>query len=77
MTKVLMQKTVFDGKVYHRAGQIVEIKDELAKFYYSRGFAFELKEEIIDELIEMEEEEKQEKAEIETKEQKVPKRKTK
>jgi len=77
MTKVLMQKTVFDGKVYHRAGQIVEIKDELAKFYYSRGFAFELKEEIIDELIEMEEEEKQEKAEIETKEQKVSKRKTK
>ena len=77
MTKVLMQKTVFDGKTYHRAGQIVEIKDELAKFYYSRGFAFELKEEIIDELIEMEEEEKQEKAGIETKEQKVSKRKTK
>lgn len=77
MTKVLMQKTVFDGKVYHKAGEIVEIKDELAKFYYSRGFAFELKEEIIDELIELEEEEKQEKAEVETKELKVSKRKTK
>lgn len=77
MTKVLMQKTVFDGKVYHKAGQIVEIKPELAAFYYSRGFAFELKEQIIEELEEIEAEEKEEKPAIETKEQKVSKRKTK
>lgn len=77
MTKVLMQKTVFDGKVYHKSGQIVEIKDELAAFYYSRGFAIEIKEQIIEELEEMETEQKEEKPAIETKEQKVSKRKTK
>lgn len=77
MTKVLMQKTVFDGKVYHKSGQIVEIKDELAAFYYQRGFAVELKKEIIQELEYMEAEEKEEKPAIETKELKVYKRKTK
>ncbi len=77
MTKVLMQKTVFDGKVYHKSGQIVEIKDELAAFYYQRRFAVEIKEQIIDELEEMEAEQKEEKPAIETKELKVSKRKTK
>lgn len=72
-----MQKTVFDGKVYHKAGEIVEIKDDLAAFYYSRKFAFELKEDVVQQLGEIEAEEKEEKPVIETKELKVSKRKTK
>lgn len=39
MAHVIMKKTVYDGKVYHRAGESVEITDEKAKMYIERGYA--------------------------------------
>lgn len=42
MEKVLMKKTVHDGKVYHRAGELVEVKPEVAKWYLEKGFAVKL-----------------------------------
>lgn len=68
-----MLKTVYDGKVYHKSGQDVDVSNDIAKWYFEKGFAQEIK---IDEpTIEIT---KEEKAEIETKEEKkVYKRKTK
>lgn len=39
MAHVIMKKTVYDGKVYHRAGESVEITEEKAKMYIERGYA--------------------------------------
>jgi len=70
--KVKMIKNVYDGKVYHKAGQQVDITNDVATWYFSQGYAEKIH---IDEpTIEIV---KEEKAEIETKEEKVSKRKTK
>jgi len=42
MAKVLMLKTVYDGKVYHKDGEQVEISEEKFKSYIERGFAKEI-----------------------------------
>lgn len=67
-----MLKNVYDGIVYHKAGQEVDVTNDVAKWYFDKGFAVEFK---IDEpTIEI----KEEKAQIETKEEKkVYKLKTK
>jgi predicted GNAT family acetyltransferase len=54
MAKLLMSKTVFDGKVYHKAGEIIEVKPEVEKWYLGKGFAKKLDDKIIDELEEIE-----------------------
>lgn len=41
--KVKMIKTVFDGKVYHKAGQEVDITNDVAKWYFNNGYAEEIK----------------------------------
>jgi hypothetical protein len=53
MAKLLMSRTVFDGKVYHRAGNIVEVKPEVEKWYLDKGFANKIDEKIIEELEEI------------------------
>lgn len=73
MAKVLMLKTVYDGKVYHKAGEKVEISEEKFKSYIERGFAKEFvvewedKNQIIDSPVQV--------PTIETKEQKFKKKK--
>lgn len=68
-----MLKTVFDGITYHKSGQDVDVSNDTAKWYFDKGFAQEIKtDEPTIEIV------KEEKAEIETKEEKkVYKRKTK
>lgn len=65
MIKLQMKKTVYDGKVYHKANEIVEVTDEKAKMYIERGYAFAHKEPK-PEIVETKEE-----VSVETKEQKV------
>lgn len=52
MEKVLMKKTVHDGKVYHRAGDLVEVKPEVAKWYLEKGFAVKLSPKVEEAVIE-------------------------
>lgn len=52
MEKVLMKKTVHDGKVYHRAGELVEVKPEVAKWYLEKGFAVKLSPKVEEAVIE-------------------------
>lgn len=52
MEKVLMKKTVHDGKVYHRAGELVEVKPEVAKWYLDKNFAVKLSEKVEADVIE-------------------------
>lgn len=54
MGKLLMSRTVFDGKVYHKAGNIVEVKPEVEKWYLEKGFAYKFDDKIIEELEEIE-----------------------
>lgn len=72
MENVLMKKTVHDGKVYHRAGELVEVKPEIAKWYLDKGFAVKLSPKIEEAVIEdlQEPEIKIEAETIETKEEK-------
>lgn len=79
MEKVLMKKTVHDGKVYHRAGELVEVKPEVAKWYLEKGFAVKLSQKIEEAVIEdlQEPEIKVEAEAIETKEEKKVYRKRK
>jgi len=78
MGKLLMSRTVFDGKVYHKAGNIVEVKPEVEKWYLEKGFAYKFDDKIIEELEEIEEVEVMPEPEvIETKEEKKVYRKRK
>jgi hypothetical protein len=79
MEKVLMKKTVHDGKVYHRAGELVEVKPEVAKWYIEKNFAVKLSEKVEAAVIEdlQEPEIKIEADTIETKEEKKVYRKRK
>jgi ribosomal protein L9 len=81
MEKLLMKKTVYDGKIYHKAGELVEVSNEVAKWYLGKNFAAKLDSKIVEELEEMEAEiEKESEAiesEIETKEEKKVYRKRK
>lgn len=79
MEKVLMKKTVHDGKVYHRAGELVEVKPEVAKWYLDKGFAVKLSPKVEKAVIEdlQEPEIKIEAETIETKEEKKVYRKRK
>lgn len=51
MAKVLMLKTVFDGNIYHRAGQKIEINGETLKMYLQRNYATEIQEKIESETV--------------------------
>lgn len=77
MEKLLMKKTVYDGKVYHKAGELVEVKSDVAKWYLDKNYAAKLDQKIVEELEEMESEPEQIEAEIETKEEKKVYRKRK
>lgn len=79
MEKVLMKKTVHDGKVYHRAGELVEVKPEVAKWYLEKNFAVKLSEKVEADVIEdlQHPEIKIEAEAIETKEEKKVYRKRK
>ena len=78
MAKLLMSRTVFDGKVYHKAGNIVEVKPEVEKWYLDKGFANKIDEKIIEELEEIENAPEEVEPEvIETKEEKKVYRKRK
>lgn len=78
MGKLLMSRTVFDGKVYHKAGNIVEVNSETEKWYLQKGFAYKFDDKIIEELEEIEETEIANEPEvIETKEEKKVYRKRK
>jgi hypothetical protein len=79
MEKVLMKKTVHDGKVYHRAGQLVEVKPDVAKWYLEKNFAVKLSEKVEADVIEdlQHPEIKIEAETIETKEEKKVYRKRK
>jgi len=61
MAHVIMKKTVYDGKVYHRAGESVEITDEKAKMYIERGYATEIAEKVVETKEEIPAETKEEK----------------
>ena len=77
MEKVLMKKTVHDGKVYHRAGELVEVKPEVAKWYLDKNFAVKLSEKVEKAVIEDLQHPEIEVEEIETKEEKKVYRKRK
>lgn len=77
MEKLLMKKTVYDGKVYHKAGELVEVKSDVAKWYLEKNYAAKLDQKIVEELEEMESEPEQIESEIETKEEKKVYRKRK
>ena len=61
MAQVIMKKTVYDGKVYHRAGESVEITDEKAKMYIERGYATDVVEKAVETKEEVPAETKEEK----------------
>jgi hypothetical protein len=81
MGKLLMKKTVYDGKVYHKAGELVEVSGNIEKWYLEKNYAAKLDNKIVQELEEMEAEIESEteeiQAEIETKEEKKVYRKRK
>ncbi len=81
MGKLLMKKTVYDGKVYHKAGELVEVSGPIEKWYLEKNYAAKLDNKIVQELEEMEAEIESEteeiEAEIETKEEKKVYRKRK
>lgn len=68
MAKVIMKKTVYDGKIYHKAGETVEISDEKLKFYLERGYAYKVE---VPKAIERSEPETKEEIPAETKEEKI------
>ena len=66
--KLQMLKSVVDGNQIHKKNTIVEVKDDIARHYLAVGIAIEYKNPIV----------KEHKQEIETKENKAPrKRRTK
>jgi hypothetical protein len=77
MEKLLMKKTVYDGKIYHKAGELVEVSNEVAKWYLEKNFAAKLDTKIVEELEEIESESEAIESEIETKEEKKVYRKRK
>lgn len=77
MEKLLMKKTVYDGKIYHKAGELVEVSNEVAKWYLDKNFAAKLDSKIVEELEEIESESEEIESEIETKEEKKVYRKRK
>lgn len=81
MGKLLMKKTVYDGKVYHKAGELVDVSGPIEKWYLEKNYAAKLDNKIVQELEEMEAEIESEtdeiEAEIETKEEKKVYRKRK
>jgi hypothetical protein len=77
MEKLLMKKTVYDGKIYHKAGELVEVSNEVAKWYLGKNFAAKLDSKIVEELEEIESESEAIESEIETKEEKKVYRKRK
>lgn len=77
MEKLLMKKTVYDGKVYHKAGELVEVKGDVAKWYLDKNYAAKLDNKIVQELEEIESESEVIESEIETKEEKKVYRKRK
>jgi hypothetical protein len=77
MEKLLMKKTVYDGKIYHKAGELVEVSNEVAKWYLEKNFAAKLDTKIVEELEEIEAESEAIESEIETKEEKKVYRKRK
>ena len=77
MEKLLMKKTVYDGKIYHKAGELVEVSNEVAKWYLGKNFAAKLDSKIVEELEEIESELEAIESEIETKEEKKVYRKRK
>jgi hypothetical protein len=77
MEKLLMKKTVYDGKIYHKAGELVEVSNEVAKWYLGKNFAAKLDTKIVEELEEIESESEAIESEIETKEEKKVYRKRK
>lgn len=77
MEKLLMKKTVYDGKIYHKAGELVEVSNEVAKWYLGKNFAAKLDSKIVEELEEIESESEAIEFEIETKEEKKVYRKRK
>lgn len=54
MEKLLMKKTVYDGKIYHKAGELVEVSNEVAKWYLDKNYAAKLDVKIVEELEEIE-----------------------
>lgn len=77
MEKLLMKKTVYDGKIYHKAGELVEVSNEVAKWYLEKNYAAKLDTKIVEELEEIESESEAIESEIETKEEKKVYRKRK
>jgi hypothetical protein len=77
MEKLLMKKTVYDGKIYHKAGELVEVSNEVAKWYLGKNFADKLDSKIVEELEAIESESEEIESEIETKEEKKVSRKRK
>ena len=77
MEKLLMKKTVYDGKIYHKAGELVEVSNEVAKWYLGKNFAAKLDSKIVEELEKIESESEAIESEIETKEEKKVYRKRK
>jgi len=77
MEKLLMKKTVYDGKIYHKAGELVEVSNDVAKWYLEKNFAAKLDVKIVEELEEIESESESIESEIETKEEKKVYRKRK
>ena len=63
--KLKMLKTVFDGKTYHKAGEIVDVNKDIERHYLHKGFA-----QVIEAEIENNEEAEIIVEEIETKEEK-------
>lgn len=77
MENLLMKKTVYDGKIYHKAGELVEVKSDVAKWYLDKNYAAKLDQKIVEELEEIESMPEQIESEIETKEEKKVYRKRK
>jgi len=76
MAKVLMNRTVYDGKIYHRAGEKVNISGQILARYLSKNWASLIEEEA--EKVEIKEIEIPQAAEIiETKEKKFKSKKNK
>jgi hypothetical protein len=66
--KLKMLKTVFDGRTYHKAGQIVDVNKDVERHYLNKGFAQSLKQEVVEEVETIDSIEDE--AELETKEEK-------
>lgn len=77
MEKLLMNKTVYDGKIYHKAGELVQVSNDVAKWYLEKNYAAKLDNKIVQELEEIESESEEIESEIETKEEKKVYRKRK